>query len=396
LTRRREAFALASSSGSPGAFQKWAPHVLEIREGDFEAFFEAPWACYGRSTPFVSALKGDLRRALDATKNPLYRQFARRTYFTAHRDGGKSAVGRILVQIHDASNALHGWKRASFGLFDLVDDKNVAEALLHAASTWARDRGCNELIGSFNLTITQVIGVVTEGFEGAPYTYQEWTPPHVARLLDQLGYVRVFPMRTFEIDVLQVEHDELLSESAVALTRDPDWTFEPIRRHGFKDRLRECATVLNNAFARNAMFVPLTEEEFLFPCEGMMWVIDERLSWIARHRGRAVAALLCTPDLNPFLRATGFRLKWSTPWHLLRSRFRRKRAALIFFAVCREHQGQGVNQVMLHRLISEMQGAGYETLGISWVSDTNEASLRQMERLHGRALHRLHLFRKEI
>lgn len=371
--------------------------MLEVREGDFEAFFETPFQCYGRSTPFVSALKSDLRRALDATRNPLYREFARRTYFTAHAGGpGGQPVGRILVQVHDASNRRHGWRRASFGLFDVVDDEAVARALVDAASQWARERGCNELIGSFNLTITQIIGVVTEGFDKAPYTYQEWTPPHLARLLERFGFEATFPMRTFEVDIEGLKDVDILSDRARALQSDPDWTFEPIRRRGFEDRLRECCVVLNDAFARNAMFVPLTAEEFLFPCEGMMWVIDQRLSWIARYQGQAVGALLCIPDLNPFLRATDFRFKWSTPWHLLRSRLARKRAALIFFAVTSEHHGQGVNQVMLHRLVSAMRDGGYGTLGISWVSDTNAASLRQMDRVKARPLHRLHLFRKAL
>ena len=65
----------------------------ELREGDFDAFFEAPFACYGRTTAFISPLKSDLRRALDATKNPLYRDHARRTWFTAHAAGG-ALVGR--------------------------------------------------------------------------------------------------------------------------------------------------------------------------------------------------------------------------------------------------------------------------------------------------------------
>ena len=51
--------------------------MIEIREGDFDAFFDAPFACYGRSTAFVSPMKGDLKRALDSAKNPLYRDHAR-------------------------------------------------------------------------------------------------------------------------------------------------------------------------------------------------------------------------------------------------------------------------------------------------------------------------------
>ena len=369
--------------------------MTEIREGDFDAFFEAPFACYGRNTPFVSPLKGDLRRTLDARKNPLYRDHhARRTWFTAHRDG--ELLGRILVQIHDASNRLHGTKRATFGLFDCVDALTIAHELLDAGIAWARAHGCDELAGSFNLTITQMIGVVTSGFESAPYTYQEWTPPHIAPHLTDSGFEPFFPMRTFELDVREFDPQSLLAEKPNALLSNPQWRFEPVRRRGFERRLREACAVLNDGFAQNAMFVPLTEEEFLFPCAGMMWVIDQRLSWTAYYRGEPVGVLLCIPDLNPFLRATDFRFKWSTLWHLLRLRWSRKRAAIVFFSVRRQFHGRGVNLVMLYHVLQAMRVGGYTHLGISWISDSNVASLRQMEKIGARPLHRLHLFRKSL
>ena len=368
--------------------------MIEIREGDFDAFFEAPFACYGRETHFVSPLKGDLRRALDDRKNPLFRDFARRTWFTAHR--GDQTVGRILAHIHDESNRHHSLRRAYFGLFDCIDDRETATALLDAAAGWARARGCNELTGSFNLSITQIIGVVTEGHERAPYTYQEWTPPHIPRLLATCGFEEFFPMRTFEIDVGDCEPQLLLGANQRALLADPAWRFEPIRRRNFDRRLLEACEVLNDGFAQNAMFVPLTGEEFLFPCAGMMWIIDERLSWTAYHDGEPVGVLLCVPDLNPFLRATDFRVKWTTLWHLISSRQRRQRAAIIFFSVRRAFHGLGVNGVMLHHTLSAMRKAGYTHLGVSWVSDGNKASLRQMEKLGARPLHRLNLFRKAL
>lgn len=368
--------------------------MIRIREGDFDAFFEAPFACYSNDTPFVSPLKSDLRRALDVRKNPLYRGRARRTWFTAHRD--EQLVGRILVQIHDASNRLHGTRRATFGLFDCVDEPETARLLLDAAAAWARSHGCSELAGSFNLTITQMIGVVTSGFERAPYTYQEWTPPHTARHLADNGFEPFFPMQTFELDVRDFDPQVLLTEKPSALLSDPEWRFEPVRRRGFERRLREACVVLNDGFAENAMFVPLSEEEFLFPCAGIMWVIDQRLSWTAYHRGEPVGVLLCIPDLNPFLRATGFRFKWSTPWHLLRFRWSRKRAAIIFFSVRRRFHGRGINLVMLHHTLHAMRTGGYTHLGISWISDSNRASLRQMEKIGARPLHRLHLFRKAL
>lgn len=368
--------------------------MIDIREGDFAEFFETPFACYGRDTNFVSAMKSDLRRSLDRDKNPLFRSFARHTIFTARRQG--RPVGRILASVHDASNALHGLRRGHFGLFDCIDDTAVSETLLGAAAEWVAARGCDELAGSFNLTITQSIGVVTAGFQHAPYSYQEYSPPHIARHLVAGGFEPFFPMSTYELEVRAFDPDQLLGPKQAALRLDSAWRIEPVRREGLERQLRDACVVLNDGFANNSMFVPLTPEEFLFPCAGLTWVIDETLSHIARYRGEPVGVLLCIPDLNPFLRATDFRLKWSTPWHLLHFRRAHERAAIIFFSVSRSFHNRGVNALMLWHTLNGLRSAGYTHLGISWISDTNAASLAQMRKLSATRLHRLHLFRKAL
>jgi len=365
-----------------------------LREGDFRSFFEAPFACYGADSRYVSPMRGDLERSLDAGRNPLFRDHARRTWFTAHRDG--RIVGRVLAHVHEASNRLHGLARGYFGCFDCIDDAEAAGMLLEAAGAWARGRGCTELAGAFNLTITQLVGVVTEGFEHAPYTYQDYSPPHVARLLDALGFERFFPVRTFESELARLDPGSLLGDRQRALLADARWSWRPIPRRGLEARLLEACEVLNDGFRDNALFVPLTPEEFLFPCEGLTWVIDERISFTAYEDGRPVGVVLCIPDLNPFLRATRSRIGWRTPWELAKLRLNRRRAAIIFFSVRRSHHGLGVNGVLLYHLARALKAGGYERLGVSWVSDGNAASLRQMEKLGARPLHRLHLFRKPL
>ena len=367
---------------------------IVIRAGDFDAFFEAPFRCYGKAAFIPCPLRHEFRRSLDESRNPLFARFARRELLTAHRDG--AVVGRILAHIHDASNHRHGLRRGYFGLLDCIDDEDVARALTDAASRWLRERNCDEIAGSFNLTITQMIGVVTGGFEHRPYTYQDWSPPHIGRLLVQCGFEAFYPMRTFEVPLAQTNADALLGERAALLQESPDWHFSHATRRDLESQLKAACQILNDAFAENDLFVPLTEEEFLFPCEGLTAVLDERLSWFAHYRGEPVGVFLCIPDLNPFLHATGYRLKLSTPWHLLRSRMTRTRAAVVFYAVRRAYHGKGVNSVLLHRSVKAMQAAGYTHLGVSWVSDRNLASLKQLEKLGARPLHRLHLFRKRL
>lgn len=368
--------------------------MLEIREGDFQAFFRAPFECYSAEMHWSSPMKGDLQRALDATRNPLFRDHGRCSLFTAHR--GEKVVGRILAHVHDAYNRQYGQSRGCFGLLDVIDDQAVTNALVARAGDWLRARDCTEIAGSFNLSITQMVGVMTSGFEHRPYTYQEWSPPYLARHLEQAGFEAFFPMQTYESDLAKVDPDSVLGPKSRALLADPAWTFLPIRRRGFEGRLVEACSVLNDGFASNPMFVPLSEEEFLFPCDGMMWVIDETISWTAYHAGRPMGVLLAIPDLNPFLRANGFKMGWKTPWHLIRFKFQRDRAAIIFFSVRQEVQGLGINAILLHKMLLALKRAGYQQLGISWVSESNKASQRQMEKLHARPLHRLHLFRKPL
>lgn len=367
---------------------------IALREGDFQALFQAPFACYGKDAFIASPLEGDLRRVLDARRNPLFRHYARRTWFTAHRDG--RIVGRILASIHDAGNRLHGTRRGQFGLFDCVDDAQVAGTLLGAAADWLRERDCDDIAGPFDLTITQVIGAVTDGFEHQPYAYQGWSPPHVARLLQAHGFERFYPMRTFEVDLATADPGRLAGPAQRALLSNRDWSFEPLRRFGLGRSLREACAVLNDGFARNPMFVPLADEEFLFASAGMALVMDGAISCIARHRGHPAGIVLCLPDLNPMLHASGYRLGWRTPAAWWRHARRNRRAAAVFYSVRHEHHGQGVNGAMLHRVLTAMRARGYQTLGVSWISDGNGASLRQMEKLSARPLHRLHLFRKAL
>ena len=69
---------------------------------------------------------------------------------------------------------------------------------------------------------------------------------------------------------------------------------------------------------------------------------------------------------------------------------------IILYSVAQRWQGRGLNGAMLYRVTSALKAAGYESLGVTWIADVNGASLRQMERIGARRLHRLHLYSKPL
>lgn len=362
--------------------------TIELRNGDAEAFFETPFHAYGPEVGYVSPLKRDLMRMLDPSKNPLWTAGNPFRFWTAHRAG--RPVGRIIAHRHEASNRRHGWNRMQFGLFDCADDHEAAAALLGAAQDFARDNGQDELVGNFNLTAMQQCGVLTDGFGRRSYTDMIVGPCYLPGLLEANGFARYFPMQTFEIDVPAAA----VSEKGPAMATG--YEFAPIEKRSFQERMEEARAALNDGFAENPMFVPLTSAEFQFQAGEMMTILDPRLSSVLLQNGRPVGTIICIPDLNGLLGATRSRITLLMPFHYLRYRLNRRRAVIIFYSVVRDHHGRGLMTAMLARTISALRSAGYEKLGVTWVADINKASLRQMEKLGARPLHRLHLFRKDL
>lgn len=361
--------------------------MIALRQGDADAFFDVPFAAYAPADGYVSPMRGDVRRMLDPAKNPLLAGGNPFAFWTAHR--GSRAVGRIVAVRHGESNARWGTNRMQFGFFDVADDAQAATALLGAAEDFARANDCDEIAGNFNLTAMQQAGVQTGGFGARAFTDMVVNPPHVPRLLEANGYARFFPMTTFTLDIDTATVDTLRDVG-------DDCVFMPITKATFPERMEEARRVLNDGFADNPMFVPLTPAEFTFQAGEMSAILDPRLSSVLVRDGRPVGVIVCIPDLNGFLRATRSRIGLLTPFHFLRHRMNRRRAVVIFYSVAQDQHGRGLMGGMLKRMIGTLRDTGYRELGITWIADENAASLRQMERIDARPLQRLHLFRKPL
>lgn len=362
--------------------------MLTRRTGDSQAFFEAPFHAYDALSGYVSPLKDDVLRFLDAGKNPLWRDGNPYQFWTVHRD--EKPVGRIIAHVHRQSNALHGLKRAHFGFFDCAPDRDAAKLLLDAATDFARQQGQAELAGNFNLTAMQQCGVMTGGFDAEAFTDMVVNPPHIPELLKENGFEPFFPMRTFELDLATASTPPNQIEEVAG------YEFAPIVKKDFPALMEQARLVLNDGFKDNPMFVPLTAEEFRFQAGEMMAILDPRLSSILLHQGKPVGTIICIPDLNGFLKANRSRIGWATPFQYLRYRLNRRRAVIIFYSVAQEFHGRGLMGAILARTLHALRTSGYEKLGITWIADQNKASLRQMEKLGSKPLHQLHLFKKAV
>ncbi len=116
--------------------------VSSRRERD--AFIKFQWQIYANDPAWVPPLIIERKTFLDRTRHPFYRH-GDAALFLARKNG--KIVGRIMASDDPNYNSLHQTNVGCFGLFESIDDQEVAAALFDAAANWLRNKGRIEMMG---------------------------------------------------------------------------------------------------------------------------------------------------------------------------------------------------------------------------------------------------------
>jgi hypothetical protein len=121
---------------------------------DRDAFIKFQWQIYRHDPAWVPPLILERKEFLDRKKHPFYRH-GDAALFLARREG--KIVGRIMASDDPNHNNLHGTNVGCFGLFESIDDHEVASALFGAARDWLRRKRRTEIMGPIDYSTMYVV-----------------------------------------------------------------------------------------------------------------------------------------------------------------------------------------------------------------------------------------------
>src|SRR5882672_7441346 len=93
------------------------------------AFIEFPWRIYQNDPAWVPPLILERKEFLDRKKHPFYQHGDAALFLARSRSRGSEIVGRIMASDDPNYNAFHRSNVGCFGLFESVQDRQVAAAL---------------------------------------------------------------------------------------------------------------------------------------------------------------------------------------------------------------------------------------------------------------------------
>src|ERR1700757_1454473 len=162
--------------------------ISEVRSpSERDEFIKFPWQVYKNDPAWVPPLIIERRAFLDRRKHPFYRH-GDAALFLAKRNN--EIVGRIMASDDPNYNALHKSNVGCFGLFESIDDHEVAATLFEAAGDWLRRKGRTEIMGPIDYSTNYVCGLLIDGFEHSPTLLTAHNPRYYAPLIEGCGFVK--------------------------------------------------------------------------------------------------------------------------------------------------------------------------------------------------------------
>jgi len=370
--------------------------LVEGRKAKLQ-FVRLPWRLYKDDPHWVPPIEMDRMRLIDTEKNPFYKH-ATIGLFIAERAG--IPVGRIAAIVNDGHNAIHSDRVGFFGFFESINDQDVANTLLNAAAEWLRERGMNVMRGPVSPSMNDEVGMLCDGFDGAPTFLMPYNPPYYNTLIHDAGFQKAKDLYAWRLTYPDALTDKLVRVTDIIRSRTGA-TVRGLSMKNFGPEVERIKAIYNRAWQPNWGFVPMTDEEMDMMARELKQVIDPDLVLFAERDGETVGFALAVPDVNQSFKAG----KPIPPGPLnlptaITNVMTRKKAInqlrIIILGVLPEYHGKAIDALLYREIIERAITKGCPVGEASWVLEDNMMMNRAAEMMNARAYRTYRIYEKTI
>ncbi len=358
-------------------------------------FVDFHYRLYAGQPNWVPPFRTDIFLMLNKDKHPFY-EHSDADFFLAERDG--EVVGRIAALENRSFNKYHGTKQASFYLFDVIEDLEVAAALFERVYEWMRGRGLNVLVGPKGFSAFDGYGIQVEGFEHRQMmNMMNYNFPYYARLLESLGFEKEVDFVSCYLNADAFHLDPRIYRIAERARKRSNLV---VRQFNTKKELRVWADrvgkTYNDTFINNWEYYPLTEREVKFLVDNLMLVANPKLIKLVTHDEDVVGFLFGFPDVSAAMqRAKGHLYPWSIVDLLLEMR-RTKWVSLNGAGILPQYQGRGGNALLYVEMEKTVRDFGFLHADLTQVAETAVQMRRDLVNVGGKEYKNHRVFRKAL
>ena len=357
-------------------------------------FLDVPITVYAHDRHWVSPLRSDVAKKFDAS-NPFF-QYGRLQQFVAVRDA--KPIGRIVAAVNDRLVDREGKKIGIFGFFECIEDFEVAQALLNAASQWLREQGMIEARGPIDLSTHNNCLFLVDGFDSPPMVMMPYNPAYYPKFLEQDGWHKAKDAYAYDFPLDQPLSPEF--EKGYKIACKSGVNFRPLRTkgEGFEQDAIGLYNLFTKAFSDNWSSTPRTQEEFLEEAKSLQSLVDPDVFPIAEYNGEMIGFWMGLPDYNIPLKHVNGKLNWLGILKFLWHRRQIDQGRVIAICSLPEFRRKMVPLALIYLGMSGgiQKGKPYKRAELSWVYEDNFASRKLIEASGGKIYKTYRMYEKTL
>ncbi len=267
-------------------------------KADRSAFIDLAYRINADDPNWVPPLRGEAMELITPAKNPWFGH-GKAQLFLARR--GARVVGRISAHYDTLALAQPpeqgmGPGTGNWGLFE-AEDAEVTAALIARAEDWLRDQGMTRVLAPLSLSIWDEPGLLTMGHDHPPTVMMGHDRAEYQAWVEGAGYVPAKLLYTYDLTIRD-GFPELVNRIVASGERSSKIRIRKVNKARFNEEAALILAILNDAWADNWGFVPLTDAEIAHVGKKLKPIVYEDMIRIAEVDGEAVAFMMVLPDIN--------------------------------------------------------------------------------------------------
>lgn len=263
-----------------------------VTQNDRKAFVDFPFRLYKDDPAWVPPLKGEALALITPEKNGWF-SHAKAQLFLAEEDG--RVVGRIAAHIDTLGLTMpprqgFGPGVGQWGLMD-AEREEIFLVLLAAAEAWLRSQGMNQALGPISMSIWEEPGLLTKGFDHSPTIMMGHARSEYGGWIERAGYHEAKQLLTYDLDITR-EFPKIVQRIVKSGEANPRIRIREVNKRRFDEEAAIILEILNDAWADNWGFIPLTPPEIRDVGVKLKPIVFNDLIRIAELDGRPVAFMI--------------------------------------------------------------------------------------------------------
>ena len=361
-----------------------------------ERFIHVPMRLLANDPHYIAPLMFERREALSAKHNPFF-EHADVQFWLARKDGRD--VGRISAQIDHLARTDPAAPAGYFGMIAAEDDPDVFAALFKTAEDWLRARGRAQILGPFNLSINEEVGLLVDGFNTPPMFMMGHDPNYTGARIEALGYAKAKDVFAYISGVpvftpgVQARLDRPLP---------PGMVLRPVRMNCFDEDVKLLVEILNDAWSENWGAAPVTDAETKYLANSLKLILIPSLVWFLEIDGEAAGFGVLLPNINEAIQDLCGRLApfgWAKfLWRLKVKGVKRGRVPLMGIKrkFARDRRGIFAPFVILDAIRREGVKVGIVEAEYSWILEDNLPMRHILEDFGARVYKTYRIYGKDL